>query len=344
MQYIIYLLMQSTAETSAKCPKLIEPILQDSEDKFIFDDPVDLEIDNAYKNLLGQFWVEDEIEMEVDVRNWDSLPTQHQQFIKEILAFFAAVDGLIADNLATNFFNEVGDYSAKCFYAYQTMNELIHGRTYAKMIKTLIQDRDERDKLFRKFTVKGSIKDKADWIKKYMDTDKYDFAKRIVCFAIIEGVFFCSAFSAIFWFGQQGNLLPGLLQSNAFIARDESAHANFACLLYNKLHNRLSEAEIYNLFEEAVKTEDAFIDDTLPIALIGMNAEKSKQYVRFVADRLLEQLGYAPRFRTANPFLWMENIGLDTKDNFFERRATEYTKARVNQDEQNNKFSTDVEF
>jgi ribonucleoside-diphosphate reductase beta chain len=277
------------------------------------------------------------------MKDWERLNDKERHFIKNILGFFAASDGILMENLALNFQHEVQWPEAKYFYANQNFMEAIHSETYSLLIDTYIDDKVEKQKLLEASSTIPAIQKKAEWAMQWLDAKHTDFPTRLVAFAIVEGIFFSGAFCSIFWLKKRG-LMPGLTTSNEFIARDEGLHTDFACLLYGKIKHRLPKAKINKIIKEAVKIEKNFITKALPCEIIGMNADLMSQYIEFVADRLLVQLGYPKLFESANPFDFMERISLEGKDNFFEKRVTNYAKAAVGKSQSEMSFSTVEEF
>jgi ribonucleoside-diphosphate reductase beta chain len=264
-----------------------------------------------------------------------------KHFVKHVLAFFAASDGIVNENLAINFMNEVQYPEARCFYGFQIMMENIHSETYSLLIDTYIKDAEEKDKLFHAIDHMPAIAQKADWALRWIT--KGSFAERLVAFAAVEGIFFSGSFCSIFWLKKRG-LMKGLGFSNSLISRDEGLHCDFACLLYSQLENKLSESTVKEIIKDAVDIEKDFVTDALPVSLIGMNATLMRQYIEFVADRLMVALGYNRIYNVTNPFDFMELISLQGKSNFFEERVPEYTKAGVNKDKKDNIISFNEEF
>jgi ribonucleoside-diphosphate reductase beta chain len=295
-----------------------------------------------YKQSVASFWTPEEIAFGKDAEDWAKLTPEEQHFNKQVLAFFAGSDGIVQENLASRFQREVNSQVVKLFYSFQNAMEGIHSETYSLLIDTYVKDKEEQDHLFRAIDTIPCIKRKADWALTWIDSQD-NFAKRLVAFAAVEGIFFSGAFCAIFWLKQRG-IMPGLTVSNEFIARDEGLHTDFACLLYSKLTNKLSKKEAHKIIREAVKIEKQFITKSLPCELIGMNAKLMTQYIEFVADRLLLQLGYPKAYSSANPFPFMERISLEGKDNFFEKRVTTYAKATVGKDKAEMVFTTEATF
>jgi ribonucleotide reductase beta subunit family protein with ferritin-like domain len=281
-----------------------------------------------YKQHVASFWTADEIDLGADLSDWQERLTEPERhFISMVLAFFAGADGIVVENLAERFCREVTVPEARCFYGFQMAMESIHQETYCLLIDTYISNPKDRDMLFSAHDRVPSVERKARWAQKYI-TATASFAERLVAFAAVEGIFFSGAFCAIFWLKKRG-LMPGLTFSNELISRDEGLHCSFACRLYSKLQRKLSEGKIHEIIGDAVKIEKGFICDALPVSLIGMNASLMSQYIEFVADRLLQDLGYRPLFGSKNPFDWMDMISLEGKTNFFEKRVGEYQKSGV---------------
>jgi ribonucleotide reductase beta subunit family protein with ferritin-like domain len=298
---------------------------------------------NMYKKQVALFWTVEEIDLEKDANDWIKLNNNEQHFIKYVLAFFAASDGIILENLGTRFMREIQIPEAKAFYAFQISMETIHSEMYSLLIDTYIKDNSEKDFLFNAITNIPCVKKKADWALKWIQDGESNFAKRLVAFATIEGIFFSGSFCAIFWLKERG-LMPGLCTSNEFISRDEGLHTEFAVLLYSHLQNKLSKDELYLLIKEAVNIEQEFITEALPCNLIGMNMVLMKNYIEFVADRLIVQLGYEKIYNTINPFQFMERISVEGKTNFFEKRVSEYSKSGVGVKKEDMIFSLDEDF
>jgi ribonucleotide reductase beta subunit family protein with ferritin-like domain len=281
-----------------------------------------------YKQHVASFWTADEIDLSADLTDWqERLTDSERHFISMVLAFFAGADGIVMENLAERFCRDITVPEARCFYSFQMAMESIHQETYCLLIDTYITDPKDRELLFSAHTRVPSVERKAKWAQRYIGSDA-SFAERLVAFAAVEGVFFSGSFCAILWLKKRG-LMPGLTFSNELISRDEGLHCSFACQLYSKLQNKLSEEEIHALIREAVAVEKDFICDALPVSLIGMNADLMSQYIEFVADRLLRDLGYRPLYGSKNPFDWMDMISLEGKTNFFEKRVGEYQKSGV---------------
>ena len=297
-----------------------EPLLKEDQSRFVMFPVSDQNIWKMYKKQVECFWRPEEIDTAKD--NWNSLTSDEQYFIKMILAFFAASDGIVLENLGARFMTEVQLPEARAFYGFQIAMENIHSETYSLLIDTYIKDETEKDKLFNALENFPCISKKGNWALKWMNPEN-SFAKRIVAFACVEGIFFSGAFCSIYWLKKRG-LMPGLTFSNELISRDEALHTEFAVYLYSKLINKLTKEELQNIITDAVSIEKEFINDALPCRLIGMNAVLMNQYIEFVADRLLIQLGSEPVYKVINPFDFMEMISLEQKTNFFESRVSEY--------------------
>ena len=303
-------------------------MLEEYLDRFVLL-PIELDdIWKSYKQAQASFWTAEEIDLAEDLKDWKNLNKDEQHFVKHILAFFAASDGIVNENLVMNFSNEVCWPEARAFYGFQIMMENIHAETYSLLIDTYIEDEKEKDHLFKALETVPSVKKKGDWALKWLSRKRGSFAERLVAFAAIEGIFFSGSFCAIFWLKKRG-LMPGLTFSNELISRDEGLHCDFACLLHNKLLRGAGENVIRRIIAEAVDIEIEFVTKALPVNLIGMNADLMTQYIQFVADRLLVQLECSKIYNVGNPFPWMEMISMQGKTNFFEKRVAEYQKAGV---------------
>jgi len=295
---------------------------------------------DMYKKALESFWRAEEVDLSKDLKDWDSLNADEKHFISMILAFFAASDGIVLENLGVRFMTDVKISEARAFYGFQIAMENIHSEMYSLLIDTYIKNKNKKDELFHALDNFECIKKKADWAMKWINQED-SFAERLVAFAAVEGIFFSGAFCSIYWLKKRG-LMPGLTFSNELISRDEALHTEFAVLLYSKLASKLSQERIYEIITEAVEIEKEFITDALPCRLIGMNAKLMKEYIEFVADRLFVQMGYEKYYKTANPFSFMELISLEGKTNFFEKRVGEYALATKTKTE--NVFSMDSNF
>src|SRR6056300_524492 len=321
-----------------------EPILQNNKNRFVLFPIEHDDIWKWYKKQEASFWTAEEIDLHQDLVDWDSkLNDDERYFIKHILAFFAASDGIVNENLAENFVNEVQYSEAKFFYGFQIMMENIHSETYSLLIDTYVKDDVEKDKLFKAIEVFPAIKKKADWALRWIDSDS--FAERLIAFAAVEGIFFSGAFCSIFWLKKRG-LMPGLTFSNELISRDEGVHCDFAVHLHNHhLVNKVPKERIREIIIDALNIEREFITESLPISLIGMNAKLMTQYLEFVTDRLLDQFECEKEFNVTNPFDFMDMINLQGKTNFFEKRVGEYQKAGVlNNEKKDEKISFDADF
>jgi ribonucleoside-diphosphate reductase beta chain len=300
-----------------------ELLLKENKDRFVIL-PVNYpQLWEQYKRHEASFWTAEEIDLSSDLKDWASLNDGERHFISHVLAFFAASDGIVNENLAVNFMSEVQLPEARCFYGFQIMMENIHSETYALLIDTYIKDPQTKHRLFHAIDTVPAVKKKAEWALRWIDQG--NFAQRLVAFAAVEGIFFSGSFCSIFWLKKRG-LMPGLTFSNELISRDEGLHCEFACLLYGMLQNKLPEAEVKAIIEDAVTIEKEFITEALPVDLIGMNAKLMQQYIEFVADRWLTELGCTKMFNAANPFDFMEMISLQGKTNFFEKKEWAITR------------------
>lgn len=306
----------------------IEPILQENKNRFVIFPIKHHDIWEWYKKMEASFWTAEEIDLSQDLHDWNNkLNSDEKYFIKHILAFFAASDGIVNENLAENFVNEVQYAEAKFFYGFQIMMENIHSETYSLLIDTYVKDENEKDELFNALDVFPAIRKKADWALKWIESDS--FAERLIAFAAVEGIFFSGAFCSIYWLKKRG-LMPGLTFSNELISRDEGVHCDFAVHLHNHhLINKVSKERIKEIIVDALNIEREFITESLPVSLIGMNAGLMTQYLEFVTDRLLVELGCERVYNTANPFDFMDMISLQGKTNFFEKKVSEYQKSGV---------------
>lgn len=323
---------------------ITEPLLQDNKDHFVIFPIQHNDIWQFYKNAEASFWTAEEVDLSPDLHDWQNKLNDNERFfISRVLAFFAASDGIVNENLAINFLQEVQYPEARCFYGFQIMIENIHSEMYSLLIDTYVKDPAEKDYLLRAIETIPCVTKKAKWALRWIT--KGSFAERLIAFAAVEGIFFSGSFCSIFWLKKRG-LMPGLTFSNELISRDEGLHCDFACLLYvNHLQNKLSEETIREIIVDAVAIEKEFVTDALPVKLIGMNAELMCQYIEFVADRLLVALGCNKVWNATNPFDFMELISLQGKTNFFERRVGEYQKTGVAQtNSEQNTFSLDEDF
>jgi ribonucleoside-diphosphate reductase beta chain len=306
----------------------VEPILQENKNRFVIFPIKHHDIWEWYKKMEASFWTAEEIDLSQDLNDWNNkLSNDERYFVKHILAFFAASDGIVNENLAENFVNEVQYAEAKFFYGFQIMMENIHSETYSLLIDTYVKDEAEKDELFNALEVFPAIKKKADWALKWIESDS--FAERLIAFAAVEGIFFSGAFCSIYWLKKRG-LMPGLTFSNELISRDEGVHCDFAVHLHNHhLINKVPKDRIRSIIVDALNIEREFITESLPVSLIGMNSVLMTQYLEFVADRLLVELGCDREYNTSNPFDFMDMISLQGKTNFFEKKVAEYQKAGV---------------
>ena len=311
---------------------IVEPLLAPDDNRFVMFPIKHQDIWNMYKTQVDCFWRPEEIDLTKDLTHWESLNRDERFFISMILAFFAASDGIVLENLASRFMNEVQVSEARAFYGFQIAMENIHGHTYSLLIETYIKNTEEKDRLFNAIENYPCIKKKSDWAQKWIRDNRSSFATRLVAFACIEGIFFSGAFCSIYWLKKRG-LMPGLTFSNELISRDEALHCEFAILLYGKLVKKIQKGRIHEIIKEAVEIETEFICEALPCRMIGMNSQMMTQYIQFVADRLCLQLGYDKIYNVANPFDFMELISLEGKTNFFERNLGDY--ALANKDTKN---------
>ena len=308
-----------------------EPILQENKNRFVIFPIQHDDIWQWYKKQEASFWIAEEIDLHQDVVDWKKLSDDERYFLKHILAFFAASDGIVNENLAENFVNEVQYSEAKFFYGFQIMMENIHSEMYSLLIDTLVDNDSEKDELFNALERFPAIKKKADWALRWIDSDS--FAERLIAFAAVEGIFFSGAFCSIFWMKKRG-LLPGLATSNEFISRDEGLHRDFACHIHNNhLLNKVPQERIIQIISEALDIGREFITESLPVNLIGMNSKLMSEYLEFVTDHLLETLNCPKVYNTANPLDFMDMISLEGKTNFFEKRVSEYKKAGVGEEQ-----------
>lgn len=308
--------------------KSMEPLLIENKERFVLFPIKHDDIFKMYKKHVSSFWTTEEIDLSGDQKDWETLSDNDRFFIKHVLAFFAASDGIVNENLAERFLKEVQYPEARCFYGFQIAMENIHSETYSLLLDTYIKDEKEKTSLFNAISTIDCIKKKAGWALKYIGSEA-SFAERLVAFAAVEGIFFSGSFCAIFWLKKRGKM-PGLTFSNELISRDEGLHCDFACLLYRQhLVSKLSEAKIHSIIREAVSIEKEFVCESLKVSLIGMNAALMSQYIEFVADRLVYALGYDKIYNATNPFEWMEMISLRGKTNFFEKRVGDYQRPKT---------------
>lgn len=320
-----------------------EPLLEENPGRFVVFPIQHDDIWQFYKKSEASFWTAEEIDLHQDITDWESrLNDDERHFIKHVLAFFAASDGIVNENLAENMVNQVQYTEAKFFYGFQIMMENIHSETYSLLIDTYIKDTKEKDYLFNAIETLDCVKKKADWALRWIDEGS--FTENLIAFAAVEGIFFSGSFCSIFWLKKRG-LMPGLTFSNELISRDEGMHCDFACLLYNNhIQNKLPKETIEKIITDAVEIEKEFVSDAIPVKLIGMNADLMCQYIEFCADRLLLTLGNDKVYNSENPFPWMDMISLQGKTNFFEKRVGDYQKAGVTADRTKQVFSLDEDF
>lgn len=303
-----------------------EPLLQESNDRYTMFPVKYNDIYQIYKRQIDSFWRTEEVDLSKDLNDWASLNDDEQYFISMVLAFFAASDGIVMENLNINFCNEVQVAEARAFYSFQAAMESIHSEMYSILIDTYIRDTEQKNKLFKSLENFPCIAKKAQWAQKWMGDKRSSFASRLIAFACVEGIFFSSSFASIYWIKKRG-LMPGLTLSNEFISRDEALHTEFAVLLYSKLNKKVNKKRVMEIIKEATEIEKEFITEALPCRLIGMNAKLMSQYIEFVADRLSLQLGYDKIYGSSNPFDFMELISVEGKTNFFERFVSDYALA-----------------
>ena len=322
---------------------ITEPILAENPDRFVILPINYTEVWKMYKTAVASFWTAEEVDLTQDMTDWEQkLNDDERHFIKHVLAFFAASDGIVNENLVLNFMREVQIPEARCFYGFQVAIENIHAEMYSLLIDSYIKEPKEKDFLFHALQNLPCVAKKGEWALRWIENAP-SFAHRLIAFAAIEGIFFSGSFCSIYWLKKRG-LMPGLTFSNELISRDEGLHCDFACLLYSMLENQLDPQEVRDIITEAVDFEQEFVTDALPVSLIGMNAEMMSQYIEFVADRLLMSLGVAKVYGTANPFSWMDMISIQGKTNFFEKRVGDYAKAGVMTKREDQVFSMEADF
>jgi len=320
--------------------KFVEPLLKADDSRYVMFPIKDNDIWKMYKKSVDSFWVPQEVDLSKDLGDWEKLSPDEKHFISMVLAFFAASDGLVLENLAQRFMGDVQLAEARAFYGFQIAIENIHSEMYSILIDTYVRDDAEKTKLFQALEHYPCIAKKGNWAKKWINDNRSSFAARLVAFAVIEGLFFSSSFACIYWIKKRG-LMAGLTFSNELISRDEALHTEFAVLLYSKLERKLNKSRIYEIIKEAVEIEKEFITEAIPCRMIGMNSKLMTQYIEFVADRLCLQLGYDKIYNSANPFDFMELISIETKVNFFERTNSEYALANKTVDKDVFDFSAD---
>lgn len=322
-----------------------EPLLMPNPRRFVVFPIVYHDIWQMYKKAEASFWTAEEVDLSKDLIHWEALKDEEKYFISHVLAFFAASDGIVNENLVERFSKEVQVTEARCFYGYQIATENIHSEMYSLLIDTYIKDAKERDHLFNAIETMPCVKEKADWAIRWINDDDSTYGERVVAFAAVEGIFFSGSFASIFWLKKRG-IMPGLTFSNELISRDEGLHCDFACLMFSHLKHKPSQETVYSIIRDAVSIEQRFLTEALPCALIGMNADLMKQYIEFVADRLLVELSCDKIFNVENPFDFMEQISLEGKTNFFEKRVGEYQRMGVasKSSEDSHAFTLDADF
>lgn len=321
----------------------IEPLLKDNPRRFVIFPIVYQDIWDMYKKAEASFWTVEEVDLSKDMADWENLKQSERKFISHVLAFFAASDGIVNENLVERFSQEVQVTEARCFYGFQIAMENVHSEMYSLLIDTYIKDPQERDFLFNAVETLPCVKKKADWALSWISSTRANFGERIIAFAAVEGIFFSGSFASIFWLKKRG-LMPGLTFSNELISRDEGLHCDFACLMFKHLVQKPTKERVLEIIVEAVKIEQEFLTDALPVAMLGMNCDLMSQYIEFVADRLLLELGVEKHFNSTNPFPFMDTISLDGKTNFFEKKVGEYQKSGVMANRIDNVFTLDADF
>ena len=317
----------------------MEKILEENKNRFVLFPLEHHDIWDYYKKAQQVFWTAEEIDLQQDITDWEKLNEGEKHFVKHILAFFAASDGIVNENLAENFVSEVQYTEAKFFYGFQIMMENIHSETYSLLIDTYIKDKEEQNHLFNAIDTVPAVQKKAEWALKWIGSES--FVERLVAFAAVEGIFFSGSFCSIFWLKKRG-LMPGLSFSNELISRDEGLHTDFAVHLYNNhIENKLSRERLIEIIDSALVIEKEFITEALPVSLIGMNSNLMKQYLEYVSDRLLMDLGVGKVYNAENPFDFMQNIALQNKTNFFEKRVADYVKSGVGEVQEQISFDED---
>jgi len=320
-----------------------EPLLTENPRRFVILPIQYSDIWMMYKKAQASFWTAEEVDLSWDLRDWEKLSENEKYFIKNVLAFFAASDGIVNENLVEHFMSEVQIPEARCFYGFQIAIENIHSEMYSLLIDTYIKDGKEKENLFNAIETIPAVQKKAKWALRWINAGNASYAERVVAFAAVEGIFFSGSFAAIFWLKKRG-LMPGLTFSNELISRDEGLHTDFACLLFKHIANKPDKERVLEIVKDAVDIECEFLTDALPVALIGMNNELMTQYIKFVADRLLMELDCDKYYNAVNPFDFMEIISLEGKTNFFEKRVGEYQKMGVMGSKEDNKFTLDADF
>ncbi|XP_015920583.2 ribonucleoside-diphosphate reductase subunit M2 [Parasteatoda tepidariorum] len=320
-----------------------EPLLRENPRRFVIFPIEYQDIWQMYKKAEASFWTVEEVDLSKDFSDWEKLKSEEKHFISHILAFFAASDGIVNENLVERFSQEVQVTEARCFYGFQIAIENVHSEMYSLLIDTYVKDKTERERLFNAIETLPCVKRKADWALNWISSTNASFGERVVAFAAVEGIFFSGSFASIFWLKKRG-LMPGLTFSNELISRDEGLHCDFACLMFSHLLNKPSEKRVAQIVTDAVAIEQEFLTEALPVALIGMNNTLMKQYIEFVADRLLVELGCEKVYHVENPFDFMEHISLEGKTNFFEKKVGEYQKCGVMSNKEDHVFTLDADF
>jgi len=334
-------LLKPEISNALKALEKDEPLLKENPRRFVIL-PIQYDaIWKMYKKAEASFWTAEEVDLSKDINDWNNLKEEERYFVKHVLAFFAASDGIVNENLVEKFMQEVQVPEARCFYGFQIAIENIHSEMYSLLIDTYIKDPAEKENLFNAIETVPAVKKKANWALNWINNASY--AERVIAFASVEGIFFSGSFASIFWLKKRG-LMPGLTFSNELISRDEGLHTDFACLMFHHLKNKPSEERIVQIVSEAVEIEIEFLTDALPVKLIGMNCDLMSIYIKFVADRLLSELSCQKIYNVENPFDFMENISLDGKTNFFEKRVGDYQKAGVMSTREENTFTLDADF
>ncbi|XP_049810443.1 ribonucleoside-diphosphate reductase subunit M2 B isoform X1 [Schistocerca nitens] len=321
----------------------LEPLLRENPRRFVIFPIQYHDIWAMYKKAEASFWTAEEVDLSKDLVHWQQLKPEERHFISHVLAFFAASDGIVNENLVERFSQEVQVTEARCFYGFQIAMENVHSEMYSLLIDTYIKDSAEREFLFNAIETLPCVKKKADWALRWIADEYATFAERVIAFAAVEGIFFSGSFAAIFWLKKRG-LMPGLTFSNELISRDEGLHCDFACLMFKHVVQKPTEVEITNIIKDAVQIEQEFLTEALPVAMIGMNCDLMKKYIEFVADRLLVELGCSKVYFSENPFDFMEHISLEGKTNFFEKKVGEYQKCGVMASKEENVFTLDADF
>lgn len=321
----------------------LEPLLRDNPRRFVIFPIQYQDIWQMYKKAEASFWTVEEVDLSKDMKDWENLKPSERHFISHVLAFFAASDGIVNENLVERFSQEVQVTEARCFYGFQIAMENVHSEMYSLLIDTYIRDPEEREFLFNAIETLPCVKKKADWALDWISSKSANFGERIIAFAAVEGIFFSGSFASIFWLKKRG-LMPGLTFSNELISRDEGLHCDFACLMFKHLVQKPSKDRVIEIISEAVKIEQEFLTDALPVNMLGMNCDLMSQYIEFVADRLLVELGVDKIYNTKNPFTFMELISLEGKTNFFEKKVGEYQKAGVMANRLDNVFTLEADF